>query len=56
MVGKLRADVQTGRHQLECYRRRAGDLYSRAVDDRLMSQSSHRYEGLTWDLRVKDVE
>lgn len=56
MIGKLGAEVRTGRDQLEYNRHRASDQYLRAVGDRLNSEFSHTHEVLTCKKRVDDLE
>lgn len=56
MIGKLSAEVQTGRDQLKYNRRRAVDQYSRAVDERLKPKSSHSREVLALEKSVEELK
>lgn len=55
-IGKLRAEVQTGRDQLEYNWLRTGDQNSWAVGERLKTQSNHRRDLLVWEKHVRDLE
>lgn len=48
-IGKLRAEVQTGRVQMDYKQQRASAHYSQTVDERLKAECSHRHEVLAWE-------
>lgn len=48
MIGKLRAELQTGRDQMVHNRHPASDNYSCAVGERLKAGSNHRHDVLAW--------